>query len=180
MEELRTFRAKNGQEISLRPAEPEDSCEIIDTIRSNAQERSFVLMEQYGKSVAGERTYIAGLDRSRNLLLIAAAGPEVVGCLAALQAHEGRREETAHILNVGLHLKETHRGIGIGSQMLGYVIDWARQRGFTKLEASIFTTNKSSLRLFSNAGFAEEGIRHKRIRIGREYIDEVLMGKVLE
>ena len=180
MEEERRFTAKNGQEITLRPAEPEDSSGIIDTIRANAQERSFVLMEQYGKSVAGERTYIAGLDRSRDLLLVAKSGPEVVGCLAALQAHEGRRDETAHILNVGLHLKEAYRGLGIGSQMLGYATDWARQREFQKLEASIFTTNKHSLRLFSNAGFAEEGIRHKRIRVGREYIDEVLMGKVIE
>lgn len=180
MEEVRKYLARSGEEITIRPAEPEDSCEIIDTIRSNALERSYVLMEQYGRNVASERAYISELDRRKNLLIVAAAGVEVVGCLAALQADEGSREETAHILHVGLHLKEIYRGVGIGSQMLGYAIEWAQEAGFKKLEASIFTTNKRSLKLFSKAGFTEEGVRQKRIRIGREYIDEVLMGKVLE
>ncbi len=179
MEEVKKFRAKNGEEITIRSAEPEDSCEIIDTIRSNAVERSYVLMEQYGKSTASERAYISGLDRSKNLLVVAAAGVEVIGCLAALQADDGKRAETAHIAHVGLHLKEAYRGIGIGAHMLSYAVEWAQQAGFRKLEASIFTTNKLSLRVFGKAGFTEEGVRHKRIRIGSEYIDEVLMGKVL-
>jgi RimJ/RimL family protein N-acetyltransferase len=180
MEKVKKFVARNGVEITIRSAEPEDSCEIIDTIRSNALERSYVLMEQYGKSVAAERAYISELDRRKNLLIVAAAGVEVIGCLGALQADGGRREETAHILQVGLHLKEAYRGIGIGSQMLAYVIEWARQMKFKKLEASVFTTNNRSVKLFSKAGFTEEGVRHKRIRVGRKYVDEVLMGIVLE
>jgi RimJ/RimL family protein N-acetyltransferase len=180
MEKVNKFTARNGEEITIRLAEPDDSCEIIDTIRSNAVERSYVLMEQYGKSVPAEREYISDLDWQKNLLIVAAAGAEVIGCLAALQADGGRREETAHILQVGLHLKEAYRGLGIGSQMLAYAIEWARQTAFEKLEASIFTTNNKSIALFSKVGFREEGVRHKRIRVGREYVDEVLMGKVLE
>ncbi len=180
MEEARKFQAKNGETITIRPAEPVDSCEIIDTIRSNAQERSYVLMEQYGKTVKSEQAYISGIDRNKNLLIVAAVGVEVIGCLAALQADGGKREETAHILHVGLHLKEAYRGLGIGGQMLSYAVEWAREAGFGKIEASIFTMNKVSLKLFSHAGFTEEGVRHKRIRLGSEFIDEVLMGKVLE
>jgi RimJ/RimL family protein N-acetyltransferase len=180
MEAVRMLMTKNGEEITIRPAEPEDSCEIIDTIRSSAVERSYVLMEQYGRGIASEIGYISALDRLKNLLIVAAVGVEVIGCLAALQADGGKREETAHILYVGLHLKEAYRGIGIGSQMLAYAIEWAQELGFKKLEASIFTTNKRSIKLFSNAGFTEEGIRHHGIRMGAEYVDEVLMGKILE
>jgi L-amino acid N-acyltransferase YncA len=180
MEKVKKFTARNGEEITIRHADPEDSCGIIDTIRSNAMERSYVLMEQYGKSVPAERAYIGELDKQKNLIIVATAGVEVIGCLAALQADGGRRAETAHILQVGLHLKEAYRGMGIGSQMLAYAIKWARQTKFKKLEASIFTTNNRSITLFSNAGFNEEGVRHKRIRVGREYVDEVLMGKLLE
>ncbi len=180
MEAVRMNVSKNGEEIMIRPAEPEDSCEIIDTIRSSASERSYVLMEKYGKDIASEIADISALDRRKNLLIVAAAGVEVIGCLAALQADGGKREETAHVLHVGLHLREAYRGVGIGSQMLAYAIEWAQEVGFNKLEASIFTTNKRSIKLFSNAGFTEEGIRHHRIRIGTEYVDEVLMGKIIE
>ncbi len=179
MQTVKTFTAKNGLEMTIRPAQTGDSCAIIDTVRSNAMERSYVLMEHYGKDVESEREYISGLNIAKNLLIVAATGDEVVGCLAALQADAGRRSETAHILYVGLHLREVFRGIGIGPQLLDYAITWAVEKGFKKLEANIFTTNKRSLSMFTKAGFIEEGVRHNRIQVGREFIDEVLMGKLL-
>ncbi len=180
MKPVQTFTAKNGMEIVIRPAEAEDSCEIIDTIRSNALERSYVLMEQYGRAEESEKDFIGGLDREKNLLIVAVSGDDVIGCLAALQAGGGRRDETAHILHVGLHIREAFRGQGIGSKMLDYAAKWAKEKAFRKLEASIFTINRRSLTLFRKAGFREEGVRHQRIRMGKDYIDEVLMGRVLK
>ena len=174
-----TFTAKGGLAVTIRPARTDDSCSIIDTVRSNAMERSYVLMEHYGKDVESEREYIGGLDSAKNLLIVAATGDEVVGCLAALQADAGRRPETSHILQVGLHLREAFRGLGIGTHLLDYAIAWARDKGFKKLEANIFTTNKLSLGMFTKAGFAEEGVRRNRIQVGRELVNEVLMGKLL-
>ena len=179
MQTVMTFKAKNGQTMTIRPAQTGDSCAIIDTVRSNAMERSYVLMEHYGKDVESEREYISGLDTAKNLLIVAAAGDEVVGCLAALQADAGRRPETDHIAYVGLHLREAFRGLGIGARLLDYAIAWASEKGFKKLEANIFTTNKRSLGMFTKAGFVEEGVRKNRIQVGRELIDEVLMGKLL-
>jgi L-amino acid N-acyltransferase YncA len=179
METVRTFTAKNGQKVTIRTAQTGDSCAIIDTVRSNAMERSYVLMEHYGKDVKAEQEYISGLDTAKNLLIVAAAGDEVVGCLAVLQADAGRRPETDHIAHVGLHLREAFRGLGIGPKLLDYAITWAVEKDFKKLEANIFTTNKRSLNMFKNAGFIEEGVRQNRIQVGREFIDEVLMGKLL-
>ena len=179
MDTQRKFTAKGGLEVTIRPAQAEDSCGIIDTVRSNAMERSYVLMEHYGKDIKAEQEYINGLDTAKNLLIVAAAGDDVVGCLAALQADGGRRPETTHILHVGLHLREAFRGLGIGPKLLDYAITWAVEKGYKKLEANIFTTNKQSLGLFTRAGFVEEGVRKNRIQVGRELINEVLMGKLL-
>jgi L-amino acid N-acyltransferase YncA len=179
MQTKTTFKAKNGLEMTIRPAQSGDSCAIIDTVRSNAMERSYVLMEHYGKDVASEQEYIKGLDTAKNLLIVAATDDNVVGCLAALQADAGKRSETAHIAHVGLHLREAFRGLGIGPKLLDYAIAWAREQGFKKLEANIFTTNKRSLGMFTKAGFVEEGVRKNRIQVGREFIDEVLLAKML-
>jgi RimJ/RimL family protein N-acetyltransferase len=179
VEQVKIFKAKNGQEITLRPAEIDDSCAIINAVRSTALERSYVLMEHYGRNSESEKEYISGLDRGRNLLVVAVAEADVVGCLAALQADAGRWESTSHILHLGLHLRETYRGLGIGSEMLAYAEAWALQQGFKKLEASIFTGNKRSLHLFNRAGFTEEGVRKVRVRVGNDYLDEVLVGKIL-
>ncbi len=179
MEEVRWFTTKTAEEIMIRPAEPEDSCEIIDTIRSNARERSYVLMEQYGRGIASELEFVRTLDRLRNLLIVATAGVEVIGCLAGLQADDGKREETAGVLQLGLHLREEFRGKGIGTQMLAYAIDWARERGFKRIQAIIFTPNRRSIKLFSNAGFSEEGTRTHDIMMGTECVNKIVMTKSL-
>lgn len=180
MQETWKFPAKNGEEIMLRPAVPEDAGDIVHTLKSTSFERSYVLMEQYGKNPASEKEYITGLDRQKNLLLVALAGSTVVGSLAGLQADGGQRPQTAHVLKVGLHLTEAYRGQGIGSEMLKYAVEWAEEHGFKKMEASIFTTNKRSLHLFGRAGFEEECKKRKQFRVGNEFIDEVCMGKLLD
>lgn len=179
MEKEKRFTAKNGMQIVIRPASPDDSCAILNTVRSNAMERSYVLMEQYGKNIDAEKEYISGLDLKSNLLIVAACSSDLFGCLAALPADAGMRPETKHILHIGLHLSEPFRGLGIGPKLLEYSIAWADAMGFKKLEANIFTTNRRSLSLFSKAGFVEEGIRQNRIRIGSHFVNEVLMGMVL-
>lgn len=180
MEEVRKFTAKNGEEITLRPAQADDAGQIIATVRSSSSERSYVLMEYYGKDAEAVKKSISGIDRQKNLLLVAVAKEQVIGSLAALQADGGERPETAHVVNVGLHLIEAYRGMGIGCHMLEYANEWAEEHGFKKLEADIFTDNQRSLHLFSRAGYVQECVKRKRIRIGRDYIDEVCMGKLLE
>ncbi len=174
-----TFTAKNGEQVTLRLAGCEDAEEIISVIKTNAPERSYVLMEHYGTKPDSVIKYICNMDFEKNLLLVAVAGEKVVGALSGIQMDEGKRSQTAHILNIGLHIITDYRGQGIGTQMLNVAITWAKKRGFKKLEADIFTINKKSLHLFERAGFVEEGTRQKRIRIGNQYIDEVLLGKVL-
>jgi hypothetical protein len=180
MEEVQKFLVKDGEEIALRPAVPGDSGGIISALRSASPERSYVLMEQYGKNAETEGEYIRDMDAQKNLFLVAVGRGGIVGSLAALQADGGHRPETAHVLNIGLHLVESSRGLGIGSRMVQYAIEWAREHGFKKMEASIFTTNKRSLNLFRKAGFTEECMKLKKFRIGRDYIDEACVGKWLE
>lgn len=180
MKEVRTFTTRNGFSVTLRPAAPEDADAIIKTVRSTSLERSYIMMEQYSKDPEWERQFITGMDLTRNFLLVAVADGKVIGSLAALQADNGLRPQTAHVLNIGLHLSEEFRGFGIGSEMLHYAIDWAKEHGFKKISASIFTPSKRSLNLFKRAGFSEECVRLKQIRIGRDYIDEICMGKLLD
>ncbi len=180
MEGIQRFICGNGEEIILRSAEPDDAESIIKALKSFAPERSYVLMEQFGKGVAAEREYISTLSRDNNLLLVGVAGDNhIIGILEAIQSDGGQRPETAHVLNIGLHLIEEFRGFGIGASMLHYAEEWAREHEFRELETSVFTTNKRSLNLFRKAGFLNECTKVKRIRIGNEFVDEVSICKWL-
>lgn len=179
MEPTLLFKAKNGAEITIRPAAPDDAAGLVRALKSSSPDRSYVLMDQYGKTEEAERQHIASMDPARGMILVALDGGSVVGCLAALQADKGQRPHTEHIIELGLHLIESHRGIGIGTRMIQYAVEWATEHGFKKVVADIFTSNKHSLRVFTHAGFDQECVRKNQIRLGKEFVDEVCMAKYL-
>ena len=177
MREVLTYRSSDATKITLRPARPDDAGAIIAAVRSSAQARSYVLMEIYGKDAASQRAYIEHLDRGHNLFLVATAHGQIVGILALLDSLLCSTAEPA--LAVGLHIVRDWRGRGIGSAMLRYAVRWARERGYGRLEADIFTSNERSLHLFSKAGFKEDACRRRSFQVGVQQISEVILAKAL-
>lgn len=177
MREVLTYRLPDATKITLRPAGPDDAAAIIAAVRSGAQDRSYVLMEIYGKDVATQRAYIERLDRDHNLFLVALANGQLVGIVALLDTLLCSTPEPA--LSVGVHIVREWRGRGIGSAMLRYAVRWARGRDYRRLEADIFTTNERSLHLFNKAGFREEACRRRSVQVGVRQISEVILAKSL-
>jgi RimJ/RimL family protein N-acetyltransferase len=177
MREVLTYPLPDATKVTLRPARPEDAAAIISAVRSSAQERSYVLMEIYGKDAAAQRAYIEGLDRAHNLFLVATVDDQIVGILALLDRLLCSTPTPA--LAVGVHLVRDWRGRGIGSAMLRYGMRWAKEHGYRRLEADIFTTNKRSVHLFNKAGFQEEICRRRSVQVGVQQISEVILARTL-
>jgi len=177
MREVLTYRLPDATKITLRPARPDDAAAIIAAVRSSSQERSYVLMEIYGKDAAAQRAYIERLDREHNLFLVATANEGIVGILALLDSLLCSTPEPS--LSVGVHIVSDWRGRGIGSAMLRYAMRWAKAHDYRRLEADIFTTNERSVHLFGKAGFQEVTCRRRTVQVGVQKISEVILAKSL-
>ena len=177
MREMLTYRLPDATKITLRPARPDDAAAIIAAVRSSSQDRSYVLMEIYGKDAAAQQAYIERLDREHNLFLVATVNEQVVGILALLDSLLCSTPEPA--LSVGVHIVRDWRGHGIGSAMLRYAMRWAKGHEYRRLEADIFTTNERSVHLFNKAGFREEACRRRSVQVGVQNISEVILAKSL-
>jgi RimJ/RimL family protein N-acetyltransferase len=178
MREVLTYRLPDDTQVTLRPARPDDAPAIIAAVRSTAEERSYVLMEVYGKDAEAQREYIEHLDTAHNLFLVATVGSEVVGILALIDTLICSTPLPA--LAVGVHLVQRWRGRGIGSAMLRYALRWAKEHEYQRLEADIFTTNKRSVHLFDKAGFREVQCRRRSVQVGAQQINEVVLEKLLQ
>ena len=178
MREVLTYRLSDATQLTLRPARPDDAPGIIAAVRSSAEERSYVLMEIYGRDAAAQRAYIETLDREHNLFLVAVVNGEIAGILALIDSLVCSTPMPA--LAVGIHLVRQWRGHGIGSRMLRYALRWATAHGYPRLEADIFTTNKRSVHLFGKAGFREVQCRRRSIQVGAQQINEVVLEKLLQ
>jgi RimJ/RimL family protein N-acetyltransferase len=177
MRKVLTYRLSDATKITLRPARPDDAAAIISAVRSSSPERSYVLMEIYGKDVAAQRANIERLDRAHNLFLVATADDQIVGILALLDSLLCATPEPG--LSVGVHIVREWRGRGIGSAMLRYAVRWAKDHDYRRLEADIFTTNERSLHLFNKSGFREEACRRRSVQVGVQRINEVILTKSL-
>jgi len=177
MREVLTYQLPDTTKVTLRPARPEDAAAIISAVRSSSQERSYVLMEIYGKDAAAQRAYIEKLDREHNLFLVATVNDQIIGILALLDRLVCSTPAPA--LAVGVHLVRDWRGRGIGSAMLRYGMRWAKEHGYRRLEADIFTTNKRSFHLFKKAGFQEDTCRRRSVQVGVQQINEAILARTL-
>lgn len=177
MREILTYRLPDATQVTLRPALPGDAAGIIAAVRSRSDERSYVLMEIYGKDAAAERAYLEQLDRERNLFLVAVVDGAVVGVLALLDMPlcSARGDAVA----AGVHIVREWRGRGIGSAMLRYGVRWAVAHGFRRIEADIFTANDRSLHLFRKSQFHEEPCQRRSVQVGARKINEVVLTRRL-
>jgi putative acetyltransferase len=82
----------------------------------------------------------------------------------------------------GLAVNPSYSSKGYGYKMLEGIIEFAKQKGFIRLELTVSVTNKKAIHLYTKAGFEKEGIMKKLTYLKSEdrYLDEVLMAYIVE
>jgi RimJ/RimL family protein N-acetyltransferase len=81
-----------------------------------------------------------------------------------------------HIGVVGITVHPDYWSKGFGTELLKAGVEYARNAGFLRLEANALAKNKAIIRVAEKVGFKLEDIRKGKIRMGRKYADEVLLG----
>jgi len=87
------------------------------------------------------------------------------------------KKEYRHGGKFGMSVHPDHWRQGIGSSLLAFLDDWARETGITKLELEVWSNNRSAIRLYEKNGYFHEGCRKGSIITRSQTIDLLLMGK---
>lgn len=103
-------------------------------------------------SVQSRRRWFEEHDPARRPLWVAEEDAEIVGWLSLGDFFDGR--PTYHATaEVGVYVKESYRGRGIGGRLLAQAIVHAPGLGISTFTAGIFAHNEPSLELFAAFGF---------------------------
>ncbi|MEO7097329.1 MAG: GNAT family N-acetyltransferase [Polyangiales bacterium] len=111
------------------------------------------------------------------IMLVACDGRVIVGNLGLhTNARTPRRK---HAASIGMGVVGAHQRKGVGSLLLGAVIDLADNwHGITRLELSVFTDNDGGVALYTKFGFVIEGtLRAYALRNGA-YADAYSMARL--
>jgi len=122
------------------------------------------------------RKFLEALPNDRNqIFLVGMLEGKIIGFLGIHR--KSRRMK--HIGIVGISVHPDYWSKGFGSELLKVGIEQARKERFLRLEADTLAKNKAMIRIAEKVGFKLEGVRRKRIKIGKVYGDEALLGLIL-
>jgi L-amino acid N-acyltransferase YncA len=175
---LADFLARDGRRVVVRVPRWEDLDDLLELINSLVDEGAEIVVNER-VTRDGEVEWLASVlmrvERGQFVHLVAEVEGRVV---ASADLHPGRGSGS-HVGVVGVVVKDGFRGVGIGSGMLGVIVDVARKRGLRLLVLSVFSSNVRAVQLYERVGFVRCGLVPMRHFSRGKFVDEVLMAKSL-
>jgi L-phenylalanine/L-methionine N-acetyltransferase len=160
-------------ELIIRAVEPRDITQIRD-LYADTTAYADTLQLPYPTLANWERRFAH--PREGRHALVAVRGDEVLGQIT-LEAHSRARRR--HVATMGLGVKASARGQGVGSAMLDAAIALAEKwLAITRIEIEVYTDNAAGIALYRKHGFVIEGTcKHYAFRDGR-YVDAHVMARL--
>ena len=165
----REFVTRDGRTVWLRRAFEDDAADFIRAVDSVAREGVYFLRSRFNLDEDRERALLAETAERGGLVLLAVEigrpSPSqtqwLTGWLTLLRA---RPEFLRHTCELGIGVLRDYRGLGIGSALMEYALQWAAQQRLEKVNLGVRASNERARALYLKFGFAEEGLRVREIK----------------
>jgi len=140
--------------IDVREAAPAD-LEAMLTIYNDAVINTTAVYDYAPRSLEAQTTWFENKRNENNPVLVAVEAETVVG----FASYGSFRPWPAYRYTVenAIYIAPSHRGRGIGPQLLRPLIAIAQRRGHHAMVAGIDAANEASLRLHRKLGFEQVG-----------------------
>ncbi|MFQ3319182.1 MAG: L-amino acid N-acyltransferase YncA [Natronomonas sp.] len=166
----------DGLEVTIRQAREDDLTGLVGAIREALADKTYIEGETLADIVESENVLLRHNDLQKRVFFVATVHGDVVGWV---HINAPELEKLEHTAELTLGVINEYRGHGIGTKLLDHGVDWALDNDFEKLYNSIPSTNEDAIEFLSNRGWETEAVRKKHYKIDDEYVDEVMMAKML-
>jgi RimJ/RimL family protein N-acetyltransferase len=167
---------KNGYELIIERACPEDAAGIIEYLNIVGGESNNLLFGENGfiMTVEEEKAFIEKFNNSDKSLLLVGKIDNVIVSIVSLSGSV--RERIAHRGEIAVSVKKAFWGLGIATLMINELIQFAKHTANMEiLQLEVITDNERAIGLYEKLGFEKIGIYKKFIKIKEEYSDAYLM-----
>jgi len=176
---IRNFTAKDGRKVVLRTPRWEDLDDFLDLINSLVDEGADILRTEKvsrEEEIDWLSKVLTRLEKDEMFYLVA----EVDGKVVAVSEISKRTGYEKHVGVIGIAIREGFRDIGIGTEVMNTLIGQARSMSLKVLTLSAFATNKRAIHVYEKVGFVRTGAVPKKHFKDGNYIDEIILTKVME
>lgn len=144
---MKRVTLRDGTPVTLRPIRPEDEPELVALYgrlsRETAYQRFFTIMARLPPDWARILSHV-DYDRQMAIVALGPAG-ELIG-VARYACAEGDAEA-----EIALVVQDQWQGRGLGTILLGELLDYAEGRGIRRFRADVLSENRRMLHLLARA-----------------------------
>jgi acetyltransferase len=153
----KTWTAKSGADVLIRPIRPEDEPMMISFHHKLSDEsvyNRYFHMVQLGQRVAHERlTRACFIDYDREIALVAEGKDEATGSRQIVAVGRLTKLRGTNDAEVAILVSDPYQNLGIGTELVRCLLDVARRERLARLVATILPENRPMQRVFQNLGF---------------------------
>ena len=149
---------KDGSRCELRSPTLDDAEAMMDLLRNFSETTDYMLVypEECVDSAETERKILGAiLENPKQVFIGCFIGSQMVGNIGVYPV--GVRQKLAHRCQIGIGVRDTHRGNGVGTLLLQYAIEWAKRIGYEQMELDVVSENHAGIRLYERFGFRKVG-----------------------
>ena len=173
---------KDGRTCVLRPTLPEYAEQMVEYLKVTSGETPFLLRypDEVNYTIEEEKELLAKFVEDPYLIMMVAVVDGKVAGNGSISGI-GSKRKISHRCSLAIALYQEYCGLGIGSAMIGYMTDLAREIGWHQVDLEVFAENTRARALYKKCGFIETGRRHNAFLLDDgTYHDEILMYKSLK
>lgn len=149
-EQARTLRLGSGETVLVRPARLSDEPALQDLFYRLSEESVYQRFMGHRSVFSHEEIQrLCDLDYASNMALVVCAG-EDHGDIVATARYDV--EPSTNLAEIGVVVLDAWQGKGIGTLLLGRMLEIARARGLAGLSANVLVGNESMLQILQKSG----------------------------
>ncbi|MFT8316279.1 MAG: GNAT family N-acetyltransferase [Clostridium sp.] len=171
------LKIKNVQKIIIRKATKEDTAEIVEYMLAIGGESDNLTFGEgeLKMTLEAEENFIKDINSKDNAIMIVAIIDNKIIGSAALRA--GDKNRIRHVGEFGITVRKAYWGQGVGSALLNYLIEWAKDTGIIrKINLRVRDDNKNAIKLYEKYEFQQEGVITREFYIKDRFYDAIFMG----
>ena len=140
--------------ITIAKAKPADAAAVLDFLKQVGGETDNLSFGAQGLpiGVEAEASFLEALERSRDdVMLVAKADGRIIanGSVNRLPRRMSHRAE------ISIAVARGYWNLGIGGQLIGALLDFARQSGVSILDLQVRSDNLAAIHLYEKFGFVK-------------------------
>src|SRR6056297_1306362 len=160
----------------FRELDSDDAEWVISYLKKVGGETNFLTFGKEGVSytIEQEKVLLRNMKETKGNYMIGGYLKNKLVTVGSITSSS--KERLKHKADVGISVLKDYWNIGIGSQMMEYLIFLCRKNSFRKIDLIVYENNERAIKLYEKLGFVKEGLLTRDVLIDGVFYSSYHMG----